>query len=96
MNQSSLQRLPEEVAEIEKHKYFLSQKAGYDVGWEAAEQDWVSSHAEQFRASMKPERQTSSIQPASTTAEAKEEAAAGFSSLVRRLLSKAGLKRSAA
>ena len=30
----------EEVAQIEQHKYFLSEKAGYDVGWEHAEQDW--------------------------------------------------------
>lgn len=28
------------VAEIEKHKYFLSEKAGHDVGWEFAEQDY--------------------------------------------------------
>jgi hypothetical protein len=30
----------EEVAEIEKHKYFLSEKAGHDVGWEFAVKDW--------------------------------------------------------
>ena len=29
-----------EIAQIEQHKYFLSEKAGYDVGWEHAEQDW--------------------------------------------------------
>ncbi len=30
----------DEVAEIEKHKYFLSEKAGRDVGWEFAVKDW--------------------------------------------------------
>ena len=29
-----------EIAEVEQHKYFMSEKAGYDVGWECAEQDW--------------------------------------------------------
>lgn len=31
---------PEEVTEVERHKYFLSEKAGHDVGWEFAESDW--------------------------------------------------------
>ena len=42
-------RNPEEVAEIERHKYFLSEKTGYDVGWEAAEQDWEAKYAAEFR-----------------------------------------------
>ena len=54
MNQPTLERCPEEIAEIEKHKYFLSEKAGCDVGWEAAEQDWESNYAEQFRQSTSP------------------------------------------
>jgi len=41
----TIQKTAEEIAEIERHKYFLSEKAGYDVGWEHAEQDWVSNHA---------------------------------------------------
>jgi hypothetical protein len=49
MDRTALSRCPEEIAEIEKHKYFLSEQAGYDVGWEAAEQDWESNHAAQFR-----------------------------------------------
>ncbi len=43
-------RTSEEVAEIERHKYFLSEKTGYDVGWEAAEQDWEAKYATDFRA----------------------------------------------
>ena len=31
---------PELRTEIEKHKYFLSEKAGHDVGWEFAEEDY--------------------------------------------------------
>lgn len=30
----------DKVAEIEKHKYFLSERAGHDVGWEFAARDW--------------------------------------------------------
>jgi hypothetical protein len=36
---------PEEISEVEKHKYFLSEKAGHDVGWEYAEQDWRTRYA---------------------------------------------------
>ncbi|MGI9470247.1 MAG: hypothetical protein ACR2NZ_01860 [Rubripirellula sp.] len=35
---------PENVTEIERHKYFLSERAGHDVGWDFAEQDWVSNY----------------------------------------------------
>jgi hypothetical protein len=51
MNQTELEISPAEIAEIERHKYFLSEKAGHDIGWEAAEQDWELHHAEQFRQS---------------------------------------------
>ena len=54
MNQANLDRTPEEVAEIEKHKYFLSERAGYDVGLQVAEHDWESNHAERFRQSTIP------------------------------------------
>ena len=45
---------PQEIDEIRRHKYFLSEKAGFDVGWENAEQDWESKHAEQFRRAANP------------------------------------------
>ena len=43
------ERNPQEVAEIERHKYFLSEKAGHDVGWDFAEQDWEENHGPMFR-----------------------------------------------
>ena len=46
----TIERTPEEVAEIERHKYFLSEKMGCDVGWEAADQDWEAKYAADFRA----------------------------------------------
>jgi hypothetical protein len=58
MTQTTSNRSPEEVAEIEKHKYFLSEKVGHDVGWEAAEQDWDSNYAVQFRRSANPKSVT--------------------------------------
>ena len=45
----TIERTPAEVTEIDRHKYFLSEKAGHDVGWEFAEQDWESNFAEEFR-----------------------------------------------
>ena len=47
--QAPSELLPNEVAEVERHKYFLSEKAGYDVGWEHAEADWLAHHAIEFR-----------------------------------------------
>jgi hypothetical protein len=47
MNEVSTELSPEEVAEIERHKYFLSEKAGYDVGWEFAEADWREKFSDQ-------------------------------------------------
>ena len=55
MDQTCLEHGPQEVAEIEKHKYFLSEKAGYDVGWQTAEQDWESRYAARFRNSSNSE-----------------------------------------
>ena len=45
----TIERSPEEVAEIERHKYFLSESAGHDVGWDHAAADWEANHAEAFR-----------------------------------------------
>jgi hypothetical protein len=33
-----------ERAEIEKNKWFLSEKAGKDVGWDYAEWHWIFNH----------------------------------------------------
>ncbi len=44
-----MQKTKDEIAEIERHKYFLSEKMGYDVGWEFAEQDWEENYADAWR-----------------------------------------------
>ncbi len=49
MNEQDTARRPAEIQEIERHKYFLSEKAGCDVGWEAAEADWEARYADQWR-----------------------------------------------
>ena len=41
--------LAAQLTEIETHKYYLSQKAGRDVGWEAAAKDWIIQHAGTWR-----------------------------------------------
>lgn len=46
---NTIERTPEEVSEIERHKYFLSEKAGHDVGWEYAANDWEQNHSQTFR-----------------------------------------------
>lgn len=34
---------------IEEHKYYMSQKAGHDVGWELAYVDWKKNYSEKWR-----------------------------------------------
>ncbi|OYP35950.1 DUF4032 domain-containing protein [Rhodopirellula sp. MGV] len=36
----------QQIEEIDRHKYFLSERAGHDVGWEFALQDWRQNVAE--------------------------------------------------
>lgn len=38
-----------ECREIEQHKWFMSQQAGHDVGYEVARQDWLERHGLQWR-----------------------------------------------
>jgi hypothetical protein len=45
----TVERSQLEITEIERHKYFLSEKAGYDVGWEHAASDWEENHGREFR-----------------------------------------------
>lgn len=44
-----MKRTEEEIREIERHKYFLSEKRGHDVGWEYAERDWEQHHGSQWK-----------------------------------------------
>lgn len=42
-------RLAFQAQEIEEHKYYLSEKRGFDVGLEESVADWVASgHAQRF------------------------------------------------
>jgi hypothetical protein len=41
--------LSAQLREIERHKFFLSEKAGYDIGWESAAKDWIQAHAGAWR-----------------------------------------------
>ena len=50
--QPTIERSGEETAEIERHKYFLSEQAGHDVGWECAEKDWEQKYAQKHRVMM--------------------------------------------
>lgn len=45
----TVERTSKEISEIERHKYFLSENAGYDVGWDHAANDWEAKYGEEFR-----------------------------------------------
>lgn len=36
------------IAEIEKHKWFESEKAGYDIGFETAAADWIKKYGDEW------------------------------------------------
>jgi hypothetical protein len=40
--------MEDQVKEIEKHKWIMSEKAGHDLGSEAC-RDWIIKYAKQFR-----------------------------------------------
>lgn len=46
-----------EREEIMRHKYFESQKAGFDVGFEKALLDWLVKHRADWRRQRKAEQQ---------------------------------------
>jgi len=39
-----------QLAEIQRHKYIVSQERGYDIGFESAARDWISKYASEWRA----------------------------------------------
>ena len=53
---------PAEYAEVERHKYFMSELQGYDVGLAAAASDWLANHAAQFRQACMLELQRAEIE----------------------------------
>jgi hypothetical protein len=63
-----MKRTDEEIREIERHKYFLSEKQGQDVGWEYAERDWERHHGPSWRHQQEQSRRekgnTSACRPA--------------------------------
>jgi hypothetical protein len=46
----------EEREEIMRHKWFESEKAGYDIGFERALLDWIVKHRSNWRKSRKQSR----------------------------------------
>ena len=45
---SELLKDPKVRQEIEKHKWFESEKAGYDIGFDKAAQDWLKRYGKQW------------------------------------------------
>ena len=51
VQRKTLERIihPEVIREIERHKWFESEKAGRDVGFEWASKDWISRYGQQWK-----------------------------------------------
>lgn len=52
----------EEMTAIELHKWYLSEKNGYDVGWDAAYSDWKMSYQDQWRKEQREQLLGDSVQ----------------------------------
>jgi hypothetical protein len=52
-NSSVYQYYQKELNEVLKHKWIISEKAGRDVGFNAALTDWIRHHREAWRESIK-------------------------------------------
>jgi hypothetical protein len=42
-----------EIAEINKHKWLESEKAGHDIGWDRALYDWLLHHKKDWKSTRK-------------------------------------------
>lgn len=45
---SDLMKNPEVVDEINRHKWIESEKAGYDIGFEKAAEDWIEQYSQEW------------------------------------------------
>jgi hypothetical protein len=55
-NSSLYKEFQLERDEILRHKWFESEKAGYDIGFERALADWVVKHRTKWRRSRQPQK----------------------------------------
>jgi len=51
-----------ELAEINRHKWFLSEKKGHDVGFDFALLDWVRKHRDAWRDAFLREQNLESVE----------------------------------
>jgi len=57
---------PRVVEEINKHKWFQSEKAGYDIGFDQAAQDWINRYAEEWKRAHGISTPSAAAQPKTT------------------------------
>lgn len=66
ISKTKLLKMPEVVNEVSRHLWFESEKAGYDVGREHAQEDWYKKYAKEWikhnlpQEVAKPKRKTKS------------------------------------
>ena len=53
---SALLKKQEVIDEINRHKYFESEKVGYDVGFDWAKDDWMKRFAKQWEGAQKQDK----------------------------------------
>lgn len=59
-NSSLYREFQAEREEILKHKWYESEKAGYDIGFERALTDWIVNHRSEWRKSRQMQQQPAS------------------------------------
>lgn len=71
VNRDKLLENPEIIDEIKRHLWIESEKAGYDIGFDKAAQDWLDNYAEEWLNYHSPAAKAAKKKPA---AEAKPKA----------------------
>ena len=84
MNNQTSTLSQQEIAEIDQHKYFMSERAGYDVGWEVAELDWREHVAAKNNATFSGDDAGQSTSKSTPRAK-------GLGGFIKRLISKAAV-----
>ena len=54
MDRSELLKIPEVVEEIKRHLWIESEKAGNDIGFDRAAEDWINKYAQAWLSHYRP------------------------------------------
>ena len=55
LKKAELLKIPEVIEEIKRHLWIESEKAGHDIGFDAAAADWIKKYSDEWLKRCKPD-----------------------------------------